>query len=110
MPKKSVSPKPPAFLVELLEARSPSGFEDEARAVVAKYVKPKANAFEVDALGSCHATLGLNGSPTLMMAGHIDELGLIIIHVDDKGFLYFDVIGGHDRTMISGRRVSILTK
>ncbi len=110
MPKKSVSPKPPAFLVELLEARSPSGFEDEARTVVAKYVKPKANAYEVDALGSCHATLGLNGSPTLMMAGHIDELGLIIIHVDDKGFLYFDVIGGHDRTMISGRRVSILTK
>ena len=51
MPKKSVTPKPPAFLVELLEARSPSGFEDEARAVVAKYVKPKANTFEVDALG-----------------------------------------------------------
>ena len=50
------------------------------------------------------------GSPTLMLAGHIDELGLIIKHVSDKGFLYFDAIGGHDRSIISGRRVDILTK
>ena len=69
-----------------------------------------ADSFEVDALGSCHATLGTRGSPTLMLAGHIDELGLIIKHVSDKGFLYFDAIGGHDRAMISGRRVDIMTR
>ena len=45
-----------------------------------------------------------------MLAGHIDELGLIIKHVSEKGFLYFDAIGGHDRSMISGRRVDILTR
>ena len=45
-----------------------------------------------------------------MLAGHIDELGLIIKHVSDKGFLYFDAIGGHDRAMISGRRVDIMTR
>jgi endoglucanase len=45
-----------------------------------------------------------------MLAGHIDELGLIIKHVSEKGFLYFDAIGGHDLSMISGRRVDILTK
>ena len=45
-----------------------------------------ADSFEVDALGSCHATLGTRGSPTLMLAGHIDELGLIIKHASDKGF------------------------
>ena len=55
------------------------------------------------------ATLGTKGSPTLMLAGHIDELGLIIKHVSDKGFLYF-MHGGHDRSIISGRRVDILTK
>ena len=69
-----------------------------------------ADSFEVDALGSCHATLGQRGSPTLMLAGHIDELGLIIKHVSEKGYLYFDAIGGHDLSMISGRRVDILTR
>ena len=111
MPKKTKSttarrnPVAPAFLKELLQARSPSGYEDEAREVVRKRMARVADSFEVDALGSCHATLGTKGSPTLMLAGHIDELGLIIKHVSDKGFLYFDAIGGHDRAMISGRRV-----
>ena len=89
--------------------RSPSGFEEEAREVVRKRVEKVADSFSIDALGSCHATLGSKGSPTLMLAGHIDELGLIIKHVSDKGFLYFDAIGGHDRSIISGRRVDILT-
>ena len=100
----------PTFLKELLDARSPSGFEDEAREVVRKRVEKVADSFSIDALGSCHATLGTKGSPTLMLAGHIDELGLIIKHVSDRGFLYFDAIGGHDRSIISGRRVDILTK
>ncbi len=108
MPKKKNVSKPPSFLLELLEARSPSGFEDEARGVVEKYVKKAADAYQVDALGSCHASIGKEG-PVLMMAGHIDELGLMIKHVDEKGFLYFDVIGGHDRSMISGRRVHVLS-
>ena len=114
---KSTKPKPlpkrpsvPPFLKELLDARSPSGFEEEAREVVRKRVEKVADSFSIDALGSCHATLGSKGSPTLMLAGHIDELGLIIKHVSDKGFLYFDAIGGHDRSIISGRRVDILTK
>jgi putative aminopeptidase FrvX len=113
MKKKSTQPsqtKPPRFLEELLQARSPSGYEDEARDVVQKRVGGIADHFAVDNLGNCHATLGKAGSPTLMLAGHIDELGLIIKHVSDKGFLYFDAIGGHDRSMISGRRVDILTK
>ncbi len=107
-PKRN--PAPPPFLKELLEARSPSGYEDDAREVVRKRVECHADSFSIDALGSCHATLGAKGSPTLMLAGHIDELGLIIKHVSDKGFLYFDTIGGHDRSMISGRRVDILTQ
>lgn len=100
--------KVPAFLTDLLDARSPSGYEDEARAVVCRYVEKAADSFEIDALGNCLATLNAKGNPTLMLAGHVDELGLIIKHVDEKGYLYFDVIGGHDRGLISGRRVSIL--
>ena len=115
MKKSPVSPqishlKPPLFLSELLSARSPSGYEDEARKVIKKYVAEEADKFQVDALGNCHAILEGKGGPVLMLAGHLDELGLIVKHVDSKGFLYFDAIGGHDRSMISGRRVDILTR
>ena len=110
--KPTVSPKevPPVFLKELLQARSPSGYEEEAREVVRKRVEKVADEFFVDALGSCHAVLGKTASPNLMLAGHLDELGLIIKHVSEKGYLYFDAIGGHDKSIISGRRVDILTR
>ena len=46
---------------------------------------------------------------TWLLAGHMDELGLIITYVNKDGYIYFDTIGGHDRTVISGRRVIIQT-
>ena len=100
---------PPRFLTELLHARSPSGYESEAQAVFDRHVKPAADAYAGDALGNRIATLNPSGDPTLMLAGHMDELGLIITYVNKDGFIYFDTIGGHDRTVISGRRVVIQT-
>jgi putative aminopeptidase FrvX len=100
---------PPAFLTELLHARSPSGYEGEAQAVFDRHVKPAADAYTGDALGNRIATLNPAGDPTLMLAGHMDELGLIITYINKDGFIYFDTIGGHDRTVISGRRVVIQT-
>lgn len=107
MPKPT---RPPKFLKDLLEARSPSGYEDEAREVVKKHVKAKADDYCVDSMGNVFATVNPEGGPTLMMAGHIDELGFIIHYIDDNGFLYFDTIGGHDRILLSGRRVDIMTE
>ena len=100
---------PPRFLTELLHARSPSGYEEEAQAVFKSHVRPAADSFHGDALGNCIATLNPKGDPTLMLAGHMDELGLIITYVNKDGFIYFDTIGGHDRIVISGRRVLIKT-
>lgn len=99
----------PAFLTELLRARSPSGYEFEAQAVFDRHVKPAADAYANDALGNRIATLNPTGDPVLMLAGHIDELGLIITYVNKDGFLYFDTVGGHDLSVISGRRVIIQT-
>jgi endoglucanase len=99
----------PAFLLELLKAKSPSGAEAQAQAVYDQFVQPHAEAYANDALGCRYATLNTGGAPTLMFAGHMDELGLIITYVNKDGFLYFDTIGGHDRTIISGRRVIIQT-
>jgi endoglucanase len=102
----STSPPPP-FRTELLHARSPSGYETEAQAVFDRHVKPAADAYTGDALGNRIATLNPSGGPTLMLAGHLDEIGLLVSYVNKDGFLYFDTIGGHDRTVISGRRVII---
>jgi len=99
----------PPFLVELLHARSPSGYEFEAQEVFDRHVKPAADEYAKDALGNRLATLNPGGDPVLMFAGHMDELGLIITYVNKDGFIYFDTIGGHDRTVISGRRVIIQT-
>ncbi len=99
----------PPFLSELLHARSPSGYEAEAQAVYDKYVKGSADEYSGDALGNRIATLNPKGDPVLMLAGHMDELGLIITYVNKDGYLYFDTIGGHDLSVISGRRVIIQT-
>jgi putative aminopeptidase FrvX len=100
---------PPGFLTELLHSRSPSGYEGEAQAVFDRHVKPAADVYTGDALGNRMATLNPKGDPTLMLAGHLDELGLIVTYINKDGFVYFDTIGGHDRTVISGRRVVIQT-
>jgi putative aminopeptidase FrvX len=99
----------PVFLTDLLKAKSPSGAEAQAQAVYDHYVKPHADAYANDALGCRLATLNAKGGPTVMFSGHIDELGLIITYVNKDGFLYFDTIGGHDLSIISGRRVIIQT-
>ncbi len=101
--------KAPAFLTDLLHARSPSGYEFEAQKVFDHYVKPAADKYALDALGNRIATLNPGGDPVLMLAGHMDELGLIITYANKDGFLYFDTIGGHDRGMIPGRRIIIQT-
>lgn len=102
--------KVPPFLKDLLDARSPSGYEFEAQAVVDKYIEPAADTYEKDAMGNRIATLNPGKTPTVMLAGHMDEIAFAIHYIDDKGFIYFGAIGGHDKTIISGRRVVILTK
>lgn len=107
MPRKSAAPEIPPLLADLLSSRSPSGYEAEAQAAFDRHVKPAADTYASDALGNRIATLNPSGDPVLMLAGHLDELGLIITHVNKDGFLYFDTIGGHDRTTLPGRRVVI---
>ena len=96
-------------LKALLDARSPTGCEYEATSVLEKYVSDLSDTFEKDTLGNRFASIG-KGGKTLMLAGHIDEIGLIITYIDDNGYLFFDQLGGHDRCMLSGRRVCILSK
>jgi len=96
------------FLFELLETPSPTGFEMPGQRVWAKYIEPFASKVECDAYGSTWATLPGKSKKVVMLEAHADEIGYIIKHIDDKGFLRIDRIGGSDAATARGRRVQIL--
>jgi endoglucanase len=104
-----LTPDALAFLKSLLDTPGPSGFE----AAPARLWRERARAFaEVrgDVAGNSIATVNARGAPTIMLAGHIDEIGLIITYVDDDGYLYFAPIGGWDAQVLVGQRIRILTR
>ncbi len=95
------------FLRQLLETPSPSGFEIEAQRVFAGFVRPLADEFTTDAYGNAFATLRPGLRPCVALAGHVDELGFMISHVSDEGFLFVKGIGGIDRGLFRGQRVVV---
>jgi putative aminopeptidase FrvX len=99
----------PRFLLDLLHSRSPSGYETEAQAIFDAYVKGVAESYSSDALGNRLATLNSLGDPVLMLAGSLDEIGLIITFITKTGFIFFEAIGAQDVGVIPGRRVIIQT-
>ena len=103
--------KAKAFLFDLLGTPSPSGFEAEGQRKWADHVRNWADRVESDAYGSVWATLeGLepDRAPRLMLEAHADEIGLMVSHISEKGFLRVRPIGGTDRALARGRRVRIL--
>jgi putative aminopeptidase FrvX len=97
------------FLKKLLSTPGPSGNEGAA----AKVWREEAGKFaEVrgDRMGNSFATLNAGGSPKVMLSGHIDEIGLMITHIDDQGFLRFTGVGGWDPQVLVGQRVRIRTR
>lgn len=95
----------PKLLQALLSTAGPSGYEAAAAAVWRK----AASFADVssDGLGSSVARIGDGDGPLVSFVGHIDEIGLIITHIDEKGFLYFEPIGGWDPQILVGQRVEI---
>jgi endoglucanase len=96
-----------AFLKRLLDAPGPSGFET----IPARVWRNEAKEFaEVtgDVMGNSIAVVNPAGSPTIMLAGHIDEIGLIVTYVDDNGFVYVGPIGGWDPQVLIGQRLRFL--
>jgi endoglucanase len=103
-----ISTEPAGFLARLLDAPGPSGFELPAARVWRAEAASIADSVEVDVSGNSIAVLNPEGSPRVMFAGHVDEIGLIITHIDDEGFLYFDGIGGWDSQVLVGQRVRLV--
>jgi putative aminopeptidase FrvX len=95
------------FLRTLLTTPSPSGYESPGQRVWCEYARKYADEVYTDAYGNAIAVLNGEGDPKVMLDGHADELGLMIKHIDDKGFLYFQRIGGVDPALVRTKRVSI---
>lgn len=99
-----------AFLVELLETPSPSGYEQPAMRVMHKRLEPVADEIRIDLHGNIIASLNPAGSPRIMLAGHCDEIGFLITHIEDNGYLRFAAVGGWDTNIVPGHRVWIHTR
>ena len=96
-----------SFLKKLLDTPGPSGFEAAPAKVwrdeAAKFAKVRA-----DVAGNSIAEVNPGGSPTIMLAGHIDEIGVIVTYIDDDGFAYISGIGGWDPQVLVAQRIRFL--
>jgi endoglucanase len=99
------------FLEKLLDAPSPSGYEQPAQRIFRDYVAPYCDELTTDLMGNVFARIGGKGKnpPRVMIVGHTDEIGLQIKYIDDKGFLYFAAVGGVDAHLTPGKRVAVHT-
>ena len=97
-----------AFLKELVEAPSPSGYEQPAQRVFRSYVEPFAQV-STDVMGNVYGFVAGEGKhrPRVMLVGHSDEIGFQVRYLDDKGFIFFAAIGGVDAHLTPGQRVVI---
>ena len=98
------------FLQALLTTPSPSGFEHRGQRIWLDYAAQFADESYSDTYGNAVAVLNPAGSPRIMIVGHADEIGLMVQHIDDKGFIYPAQIGGHDPGTLPGKRYIIHTK
>jgi len=97
------------FLTALLNAPSPSGFEQKASAIFRERLKGHVDKLIPDIHGNTITLLNPKAKFTIMLAGHIDEIGLMITHIDDNGYIYTQQIGGMDPALLVGQRMQILT-
>jgi len=102
MRKESLS-----FLEELVNAPSPSGYEQPAQRIVRDYVKQFADEVTTDVMGNVIAVLNPGGKPRVMLAGHCDEIGFMVRYITEQGFIYFGPIGGVDSHLVPGQKVYV---
>ncbi|HET6821181.1 MAG TPA: M42 family metallopeptidase [Anaerolineales bacterium] len=100
------------LLQTLTETFGPSGYEDDVRKIVRNEVEALADEVRVDALGNLIVRRGptraARETKKVMIAAHMDEIGVIVSHVDENGFVRFSPIGGVFRRYVLGGRVRFL--
>lgn len=97
------------FLKTLLDTPSPSGYERPIQEVVRKYVASFADEVRTDLHGNVIACKNAGAKLRVMFAGHCDQIGMLVTHVNDNGFIYAQTIGGWDAQQLIGQRMVIWT-
>lgn len=99
-----------SFLYSLLETPSPSGFEQQIQGVIKKRVARYADEVRVDIHGNLMASVNPDAKFKVMLAGHCDQIGFMVHHISEKGYVSFGSIGGHDPSVVPASEVTILTE
>ena len=99
-----------AFLKDLLNTPSPSGYEQKAQSVVRDYVASFADEVKTDLHGNVIVGKNVDAPLRVLLAGHCDQIGLIVTHIDDNGFIYVLNIGGWEGTPQDGNASSVFAK
>jgi endoglucanase len=93
------------LIKQLSEAYGPPGHEQSVRDIIQAQVAPYADRVEVDPLGNLHAVKNGTGEGlTIMLAAHMDEIGLMVSHINDQGFARFTLLGGVQPDTLIGNR------
>jgi endoglucanase len=99
------------LLAEICEVAGTSGFEQRIREVVLREVTPLVDSVSVDNMGNVTAfKKGKDSSKKVMIGAHMDEIGFIVTHIDDNGFVRFHTLGGFDPKTLTAQRVIIQGK
>ncbi|MCA0171633.1 M42 family metallopeptidase [Bacillus sp. RAR_GA_16] len=99
------------MLKELTDANGVPGNEREPREVMKKHIESLSDEIMYDNLGSLIAIKKGNAEgPKIMVAGHLDEIGFMVTRIDDKGFLYFQTVGGWWEQVMLAQRVNVMTR
>jgi len=95
------------LLKKICEVPGTSGFEQKIRELIIKEVRPLVDSLEVDAMGNVIAIKKGKAPKKAMVAAHMDEIGFIVTHIDDDGFVRFHTLGGFDPKTLTAQRVII---
>lgn len=95
------------YFEQLVETPSPSGFETKCQGIFMEYASKYVEHVYKDTFGNVIAHNQSSGKPKLMISTHIDEIGFMVKHIDDDGFLYIVPIGGIDTMLLPGSRLAV---
>lgn len=95
------------LLTTLCETPGAPGREHRIREVVMRELSPHVDEVSVDPMGSVIATRRGRGGPRVMLAAHMDELGFLVSHIDDEGFIRLVTLGGFDPKTLVAQRVMV---
>jgi tetrahedral aminopeptidase len=95
------------LLRQLCELPGIPGREDAVRAVVLDELRPLVDTIRVDALGNVIGVRRGSGGPRVMLAAHMDEIGFMVRHIDERGFLRIHAVGGFDPSRLPAQRVRV---